>query len=371
MKIAIFTDSFLPGVGGTENAVLNFALALAKEHEVMVLAPKYRRAFDDNAYPFKIVRAKSVKITDNDFWAMPKLTKSLKVALKEFNPDILHTQTLGMMADFANRYGKKNNIPVVCTAHTKYRYCYMHDLKCKLLTDMVIKRIIKRANGADKLCAVSDSMAEELISYGAKTKATAIKNGCNLKCNDQVIKPSFDGKFNFLYVGLISTIKNLDFTLKALAEVKKIRDDFSFTLVGRGSDEKKLKKLTKKLGLENNVVFVGVIRDRNLLEKYFVNSELFLFPSIFDNDSLVILESACYGTPALVLENTGSSERIVNEQTGFTAKNDLNAYANRILELMDEREKLRTVGKNASSIFSTWENTTKQYIELYEEMLNK
>lgn len=38
MKIAIFTDSFLPGVGGTENAVLNYAAELSKTEEVIVFA---------------------------------------------------------------------------------------------------------------------------------------------------------------------------------------------------------------------------------------------------------------------------------------------------------------------------------------------
>ncbi len=368
MKIAIFTDSFLPGVGGTENAVMNFALALSKEHQVMVLAPKYRREFNDDAFPFKIVRAKSIKITENDFWAMPKITKSLKRELALFKPDILHTQTLGMMADFANSYGKKHDIPVVCTSHTKYRYCYMHDLKCSLLANLVVKRIIKRANNADLLCAVSNSMSDELISYGAKSKAVIIKNGCNNKAQ-KFIKPPFNGKFNFVYVGLVSTIKNIDFTLKALALVKKQTSDFTFTIIGRGPDEKKLKKLAKKLNLSDNVVFTGVIRDRDLLNKYLLASNLFLFPSIFDSDGLVILEAACFGTPTLVLENTGASERITDGVTGFTAKADINAYADKILQLMGEKEKLLEVGKRACSIFTTWEDTATQYIALYNKVI--
>ncbi len=370
MKIAIFTDSFLPGVGGTENAVKNFATALAKEHEVMVLAPDYKRAFDVSALPFRVVRSKSLKITENDFWALPKLTPSLKKELDEFKPDILHTQTLGMMADFANCYGKKRGVPVVCTVHTKYRFCYLHDLKSKALTALVIRRIIKRANKADALCAVSKSMSEELVSYGAKKEAFVIKNGCNLTASLKQ-KPATSDKFNFTYVGLISTIKNIDFSLKALAEVKKVRDDFTFTVIGRGSDEKKLKKLTKKLGLKDNVTFTGVIRDREVLAEYFLNSNLFLFPSVFDSDGLVILESACYGTPTLALEGTGASERISDGVTGFTAKADVNSYAQKILLLMDDKAKLEEVGKNAVTIFSSWDETAKKYLELYNDLIKK
>ncbi len=369
MKIAIFTDSFLPGVGGTENATLNFALALSGAHQVAVFAPKYRRCFDDGSLPFKVVRAKSVKITDNDYWATPKLDKKLKRALKEFSPDIIHTQTLGMMADFANAFGKKHKIPIVCTCHTKYRYCYLHDLKSKLLANMVVKRIIKRANNSDLLCAVSNSMAEELKTYGAKKPITVIKNGCNLTTAKEVVKPNSTDKFNLIYVGLVSTIKNLDFTLNALALVKKVRKDFTFTIVGRGPDVKKLKKQTKRLGLEQNVVFTGVIREREKLNEYFLNSDLFLFPSVFDSDGLVILEASCFYTPTLVLENTGAAERITDNQTGFTAKNSVADYADKILELLSDRERLISVGKNANVIFTPWQDTANKYVELYKTLL--
>ncbi len=370
MRIAIFTDSFLPGVGGTEQAVFNFARALSENHEVMVLAPKYRRPFDDNAYPFKIVRAKSIKITDNDFWAMPAISKTLKKELKTFNPEILHTQTLGMMAGFANSYGKKHNIPVICTSHTKYRYCYVHDLKSKLLAEMVVKRIIKRANNADALCAVSYSMAEELKSYGAKKDALVIRNGGEKRTPDYS-KPSDKKIFNFVYVGLVSTIKNIDFTLRALALVKKERSDFTFTIIGRGPDEKKLKKLTQKLGLNDNVVFAGVVRNREELNKYYKLADLFLFPSVFDSDGLVILEASNFGTPTLVLEGTGASERLTDGVTGFISGEGENAYAQKIIELMNDRDKITEAGKNASEIFSSWNNTASEYLKVYKKLTDE
>jgi len=120
MKVAIFTDSFPPSKGGTENAVMRYATALAKNHEVAVFAPKNIKKMDTTNLPFKVYRSLSIKVTTNDYWAMPKISCKMKRQLKEFAPDIIHTQTLGMMADYANAYGRKNGIPVVCTAHTKY-----------------------------------------------------------------------------------------------------------------------------------------------------------------------------------------------------------------------------------------------------------
>ena len=124
LRVAIFTDSFYPGVGGTERAVFEYAKELSLVAEVAVFAPSYHRE-DKTEYPFLVYRSKSIAFGKNDMFAIPKLDRKLKRALINFKPDILHTQTPGMMADFANKMGKKLGVPVVCTIHTKYRYILM------------------------------------------------------------------------------------------------------------------------------------------------------------------------------------------------------------------------------------------------------
>lgn len=368
MKIALFTDSFLPGVGGTENAVFNYANALSKEHEVVVFAPKYSTDFCDTDKPFMIVRAKSIGVTKNDFFAMPYFTRQVKKTLNDFKPDVLHCHTVGQMTAYALKYGKKNNIPVVCTLHTKFRYCYEHDLKSKLLASILLKFVMRRIKKADKVTAVSFDMQKEAESYGVNNPISVVKNGLNV-VSDKVEKKEGNGIFTFLYVGMISEFKNLGFSLNALAKVKGQGKDFCFNVVGRGSDMKKFQKLTKELGLEDRVNFVGAIKDKNLLNTYYDNADLFLFPSIFDNDSLAILEAGSRGLPSLVIEGTGSSERMKNGVSGFTVKNDLNAYVEKILTLMQDRKSLMQVGKEAGNLYSSWEDAVIKYLGIYEQAI--
>lgn len=372
MKVALFTDSFLPGVGGTENVVLKLAMELSKNHSVMVFAPDYHRPYEENLnLPFKVVRATSIAFTQNECWALPSITKKLKRALDEFKPDILHTHTIGMMAGFANSYGKKNNIPVVCTVHTKFKHCYKPILKLNVLVNILLWHVIKRANKADRVCSVSNSMIPELISYGLKNKdVTIVRNGYDLIEQQDDLKVKNE-KFTILFVGLLADYKNLAFSLRALKILKERGVDFVFYVVGRGPQEQKFKELTKDLDLLDKVVFTGVITDKKKLDEFYSKSDLFLFTSIIDNDGLVLLEAAGKNTPSLVVENTGSAERFINDQTGFIVKNDEVAVADKIEELMSDREKLLTVGKNAKSVIKSWEQVTNNYLQIYLEEIEK
>ncbi|MBP5466946.1 MAG: glycosyltransferase, partial [Clostridia bacterium] len=90
MKTAIFTDGFLPSFGGAEKATERFAVALSKTAEVIVFAPDNSKPYDDSAYPFKVVRVKSLPATKNDRFAMPFLDKKVKKILDNFKPDVIH-----------------------------------------------------------------------------------------------------------------------------------------------------------------------------------------------------------------------------------------------------------------------------------------
>ncbi len=368
MKIALFTDSFLPGIGGTENVVYRYALELVNDNEVVVCAPKYRGNYDDSQFPFRVIRAKSIKLTSNDCWAMPKISKKFRSELLEFSPDIIHCHTMGMMTGFANWYSKKYNVPVMHTLHTNLRYCYLRALKLNFLVNIVLKRLAKRTNRADAVFAVSSAMKKEAISYGVNKEIAVIKNGGEI-LDKAIDKQVNNGIFRFLFVGLVSSIKNLRFTLDALKIVKDTRTDFIYTIIGRGPDINKLKKYAKKIGLEKHVIFTGPISDKSKLNDYYLQSDLFLFPSIIDSDGLVMLEAGNFSTPSLVIEGTGPAERIVDGENGFISGRMETDFASKILDLMKDRQTLLEVGKNSKSMFRPWSENKAEYLKVYKSLV--
>ena len=380
MRIAIFTDSFLPGVGGTEKAVLGLANALSENNKVVVCAPYYSRKYKDD-FGFQVLRANSIKITNNDYFAFPFTSHKFKKALNEFNPEIIHCQSVSPMARFAIHYAKKHNIPVVMTVHTKFKTAFERSIKSKVIVNALIKNLVKKLNKVKQVYTVSNDMIDELKSYGYCGEVKVIRNGAtfNRIYNLEDVKKLAIKKYNlseeeniFLYVGHIVKFKNLEFTINALKILKDRGINFKMLFVGHGFDDDYFKNLCKKLGLHDNVIFTGQITDKDLLSSLYGAGELFLFPSIFDNDPLTIVEAALHHVPAITIKNTGSSERITNNVSGFVVKNDVQEFANKIMEVISDKARLKQIGDKAEkTIPKDWSTTAEEYLTEYCKVLTK
>lgn len=368
MKIALFTDNFLPGVGGTENVVLRLALEYVKVgHEVVVFAPSYHRPICDAIkLPFPVICAKSVGF-DNNYRAFPG--KNISLALDRFSPDVIHVKTFGAMSNFGIRYAKAHSIPVVSTIHTNYVHCYKDVFKFDFLSYSIARHYAKKVSRADIITTVSDFMIRELKKYGLTRDVEVIRNGGD-HVVDRLDKKTGD-KFTMLYVGLVVKFKNIEFILRSLRKLKAIRSDFVFYIVGDGPDKKRYERLVKRYDLSENVLFTGRVLDRDRLNELYAKSDLFLFASRIDTDGLTVLEAGAKGTPSLVLSDMATAERIRDGETGFIVKGEESVYARKISELMDSRDLVLEVGKKAHEIFEGWDKIAEQYLDCYQRVIKK
>ncbi|MGI6377797.1 MAG: glycosyltransferase [Bacilli bacterium] len=366
LKIGIFTDSFYPSVGGTETVVQKLASQLAKTNEVTVFCPASKKA-DDQNFNFKIVRAKATALSENDLYALPGLDSKFKKKLQDSDLDIIHCHTVSKMAGVGIKLAKKRNIPCVATIHTKFKTCYKSVSHSNLIANIMTKNLVRLINKASLVTTVSHNMKEELEGYGYKKEIKIINNGIDIEkiINTQKNKQALT-KPLLIYVGRIEKYKNLDFSLKALKILKEQEMPFEFWLVGRGSKEKHYQKLINKLGLQDRCFLKGLMK-QDELRKLFKQATLQLFPSTFDSDGLSVSEAMAYGTPSLVLKNTGASEKIIDGENGFTAENDINAYAKRISEILSNENLLNNI-KNHK--LKTWEEIANEYLNLYHNLLS-
>ena len=157
---------------------------------------------------------------------------------------------------------------------------------------------------------------------------------------------------------------------EALKILKKENDDFKLLIVGDGFDCAKFKTVIADLGLSDNVIFVGRISDRELLQGYYLRSDLFLFPSTYDTSSLVPIEAAAHKLPVLLIKDSCTAESITDGVNGFLAEETPEAFAARIKEIISDPEKMRKVGEEAHiSVYRTWEMVAEEAFEKYKEII--
>ena len=145
--------------------------------------------------------------------------------------------------------------------------------------------------------------------------------------------------------------------------------------VGDGPDYNSLDEKIKEYNMTNEVILAGKIMDRELLKDIYYRANLFLFPSLFDSSSLVQIEAASQETPTLFVSNAVTADTVENNINGFTAKEDVGLFANRIEEIISDKKLYEKVCKNArKDLAKSWDEisleTYNYYLKIIDEYKN-
>ena len=173
-----------------------------------------------------------------------------------------------------------------------------------------------------------------------------------------------------LFVGRINFIKNIDFIVRSLRIAKDKGLRFKMLFVGQGQDEDKLKALVTELGLDEEVVLCGLVKEKSMLEKIYSRAKIFLFPSLYDANSLVQIEAACQSTPTLFLRGARTAGMITEDVNGFLCDADEHAYAEKIMRILSDDAYYLKVSEGAfRDIYRTWDQVVDDVYEEYKRLI--
>ena len=239
--------------------------------------------------------------------------------------------------------------------------------------------IMKTINMCDRVLTVSEGAADVLRSYGYKKEIKVIRNGTDLtypadaetliaKVNE---KHALAGQENILLsVGRIVENKRIDLVLRALQIVKARGLDFRFIIVGDGTYKDKLAALAEELGLADRVIFTGRILERDLLSGYYLRSDLFVLPSLFDTASLAPIEAAALKLPSLLTRGCSTAEIIAEDRNGYLADDSVEAWADKICRILQDKEGLARVKELChKEVYRSWDSVCEEVYAYYEETL--
>lgn len=384
LNVGLFIDTFYPMVDGVIQVVDQYATRLNKFCNVTVFTTAPRKGkVDDKEHPYKVVKCKVMAVPGQDYdLALVGRDKEYKKALEESNLDIVHIHSPFSIGKSGIKYAKKHNIPVIATMHSQFKQDFYKATKMKWLSNIMTSIIMKKFNACDRCFAVNKRIAEIYFEdYKAKVLPAVLSNGTDfMPVADEIeARKIVNEKFGlddslpvFLFVGRLTVLKNILFIAESLKLLKDNGQKFKMLYVGTGIDEDKLKNKIKELGLEDDVILTGKIMDRELLKAIYSRAELFLFPSYYDANSLVQIEAASQKTPTVFLEGSATSASVTNEENGFIVPNDTQKFADKIQEIMNDKDLYNKVKENCfKDLYRTWDECVQEAYEIYLKFIEE
>ncbi len=371
-----FSESFPPIMDGVGNVAKNYAYWLNKKYgKGYVITPEYPKHIDDE--DFSVLRYISVGVLTRYPYrtGVPNLDPAFMRTVRKVPFDLVHTHTPFSSGGIALEIAHKRNIPIIASFHSKYYDDFLESFKLEGIARFGLSKVIEFYNSVDSVWTVNNSTANTLREYGFNGQIEVVPNGIEYEPPENKIKDreKVNEKLNlnetelvFIYVGQMVWQKNTKVLLESLAILKKKGLVFKVLMVGQGYALNDLKTLAQELEIDDRVLFLGAVQDRDYLRSLYCRADFLLFPSLYDTFSLVVREAASQGCPALLIENSNASEGVTDNVTGFLTKDCPENIATRVLEILEVPGLLESVGANANkSLYFSWETIVDQVYERY------
>jgi len=377
MKIAFFTDSFLPFVTGVSVAVWDVARALAdRGHEIHLVAP-IPRGFGLEYRNVHLVRVSSISagIFYPGFRFANPYNGRIHRYMEETGFDIVNFHTPLFLGRLAMAVARRQKLPMVGTYHTSVdsREYRAHWKMQSGVFDAGIKKYIDYFyKPCDVVSFPTQEYAEEVKKLGLEYPTRIISNGIDLRKFPEVdgrkIRSRYPGKI-VLSVGRVAREKNLMFLLEVWPHLQK---EAQLLIIGGGPLEAELKAYAVREGLEN-VHFLGMIPHEELiLSGYHRAADVFVMTSMIEVQGLALLEAQAAGLVSVGINSGGTKNLIVDGGNGFLVEpGDHDGFVEAIRRLLvddDLRQRMKEATLEEVKRHDI-RSVAKEWEDLYEELI--
>lgn len=350
MKVAIFSESYLPYLNGVSISIRILHEELTRRgYEVWIYAPHYPDYRDEVQVVRRLPSFRTPFEPDYPIgWLFaPRLWREFR----QQGFDVVHTHTPFFVGMAGASWARRAGVPLVSTYHTLYEE-YLHYVPGfvpKGLVRRVLRWHLRRYyEQVASVMTPSEIGAEVLRRYGVQKPITPIRNPVlpfpNVTKEQARAELGIpDDVWMLLYVGRMAPEKNVHVLLKAMPHILRGCPNARLWLVGPGPALDSLKAQAEAMQLQEVVYFTGPVpRDRVSL--YLLSADLFTFPSVTESQGLVLDEAQAAGLPCIVANGGGAPEAVDYGRTGLVVEPTPEAFVEATLHLTrhaEEREALR------------------------------
>ena len=378
----LFNDSFPPIIDGVTLTVENYAQWISHRGGKPCIVTPWNP--EEVASPYDVLRYVSLPIQNRHpyRYGYPKLDPFIWRRLRNTDFKILHAHCPFSSGRLAVYVKKHQDIPLIGTFHSKYKSDLEHSFRhFPFFVPIIMKRILDFFNSCDEVWIPQAHVEETVRKYGYKGPLTVVENGNDFadiiqenvhdyraKAKENLGYKSSD--FNLLFVGQHIWEKGLGLIVETLDKLKDF-PEVKINFIGSGYASKDLEKIVKEKGLESKVKINGLITDRDVLSRYYAASDLFFFPSMYDNAPLVVREAAAMGTPSLLLKGSTASEVVSDGNNGYLSEANPEDISSLIKSLMQDRAKVEETGiKARKTLVRSWEDIVGEVMDRYDTAIS-
>jgi glycosyltransferase involved in cell wall biosynthesis len=216
----------------------------------------------------------------------------------------------------------------------------------------------------NRMVVVTRYMRDELIRNGFDPKKIEIHAPVP-RPGDPTLRSNFSSRNLIIFAGQIIRGKGVDVLLRAL---KLLKQPFECIILGDGNHKPYCEQLCKELGLDSKVFFKGFIPQEEL-KQYYRECSVIALTSVWPEPIATIgLEVMRYALPVVAFDAGGIKDWLQDGHNGFLVPwMDIDAFAQRIDELLQNKERAREMGANGLQ-FVNQHYDFSQYIKDLENL---
>lgn len=376
MRVALFTDTFLPDVNGVARTLGRWVDYLESHGATCrVFAPQsdngsgsdYNSSMVERFYSIPFLLYPECKL------AIPNPI-SIKKTLQEFKPDIIHCATPFNLGLYGLHYAKKHKIPVVASYHTHFDQ-YLQYYKIQWVEGMLWRYLGWFHQTCRKIYVPSMSTLDYLRDRGF-SNLEVWSRGVDVSRfhpdvdRDAVLRRAGANpdKFSLLYVGRLAPEKSVDVLVEAYEKLPaRLKGQTELILAGDGPLYKEMAETYKD---RTDMRFLGFVEGRELAD-LFAAADLFVFPSATETFGNVVLEAMASGTAVIGAKAGGVQDTVRHMENGWLCPvGDSSAFADAITTLLDNgdlRRQISAAGREYSTL-QTWDSIFSRLLNSYRQV---
>lgn len=354
-KILLVSEIFPPQHGGSGRWFWEIYRRFPKDSVACFVGGHSQHGKTDQNFPHRIVRG---ALTSRE-WGIRSLGglkfyfqtwKSLVKLVKQESIKQVHCGRVLPEGLAALLLKLTHRIPYTCYVHGEDVETALTSRELKFLTGQVIRyseRIIANSQNSKRILTEKWGLPDHKVTV--MTPGVDIEKFHPDPSNSQ--PQHWAGKRVILTVGRLQKRKGQDMMVRALPELVKTFPNIHYCIVGDGDERSNLGRLVDQLNVAEYVEFAGEIDDQEMIARY-QHCELFALPNrrIGNDDEgfgMVLLEAQACGRPVLAGDSGGTSETLVQGQTGVICNCTTPEFiVAKLNELLSEPALMTSMGEN-------------------------